>query len=129
MPVLLVGEFSKSFRYLPDEIGTIAATLINNSQYLFKLLALVPACRISKPPGELLSLDFAPRIEFGGRNDLEKIFELYFSTRTDIATGTGHGLFLCKQYVTAHNGEIFAQSDGLGRGATIIVRFPLYKKE
>ena len=39
--------------------------------------------------------------------------------------GTGLGLFIAKQMVTGHKGEIWAESDGPGKGSKFIVKIPL----
>ncbi len=38
---------------------------------------------------------------------------------------TGYGLFIAKQVTEAHGGSIRAVSDGVGKGATFIVEFPV----
>ena len=40
--------------------------------------------------------------------------------------GLGLGLAICKHLVDLQGGEIFAFSEGLGRGATFTVKFPRY---
>jgi CheY-like chemotaxis protein/anti-sigma regulatory factor (Ser/Thr protein kinase) len=44
---------------------------------------------------------------------------------TRAAGGLGLGLAIVKQLVILHGGTVSAQSDGLGRGATFIIRLPL----
>lgn len=58
---------------------------------------------------------------------LKKIFEFGISERKD-AAGVGMGLFYCSQYVEAHHGIIFAESEGIGKGATIVIQFPFYNE-
>jgi signal transduction histidine kinase len=53
--------------------------------------------------------------------DLEKIFKLYYTTKTE---GTGIGLSLVYRIVQMHDGAIEARSE-VGRGTTMIVRLPL----
>ncbi len=43
-------------------------------------------------------------------------------------SGTGLGLYVAKQMVAAHNGNIWAESKGLGKGTTFIVELPLRKE-
>ncbi|VAW32426.1 hypothetical protein MNBD_CPR01-117 [hydrothermal vent metagenome] len=40
------------------------------------------------------------------------------------AHSTGYGLFIAKQVIKAHKGNIFAKSDGAGEGASFKVIFP-----
>jgi signal transduction histidine kinase len=42
--------------------------------------------------------------------------------------GTGLGLFVAKEIVTAHHGTIRAESDGEGKGSTFIVEFEPFAK-
>lgn len=39
--------------------------------------------------------------------------------------GTGLGLYICRHFIEAQDGEIWCESDGLGRGATFAFRLPL----
>lgn len=57
----------------------------------------------------------------------EAIFEPFFQARKPGATGprgTGLGLAICRQIVTLHGGEIWAESAGPGLGSTFTVRLP-----
>lgn len=53
--------------------------------------------------------------------DLERIFKLYYTTKTD---GSGIGLSVVYRIVQLHDGMIDVQSE-LGRGSTVTVRLPL----
>ena len=37
---------------------------------------------------------------------------------------TGYGLYIAKQIVEAHGGQIFAESEGAGKGSRFIVQIP-----
>ena len=56
------------------------------------------------------------------------LFEQFFRERNSVlkTKGTGLGLYIAKEIVKAHQGEIWAESDGEGKGATFVVRL---KKE
>jgi PAS domain S-box-containing protein len=56
------------------------------------------------------------------REDLEKIFNLYYTTRTD---GNGIGLSLVYRIVQMHDGAIAVDSE-VGRGTTVTVRLPVH---
>lgn len=53
--------------------------------------------------------------------DLDKIFDLFYTTRS--SEGFGLGLFISKRIVEQHGGTIYAQS-ALGVGTTLNVEFP-----
>jgi PAS domain S-box-containing protein len=61
-------------------------------------------------------------------NHLPRVFEAFFSTRTTV--GTGIGLFIAKQFVEGHGGEIgiTSQTDGRNHGTTVRVFLPLKTK-
>ncbi|MBI4993398.1 hypothetical protein HZC33_00340 [Candidatus Wolfebacteria bacterium] len=40
--------------------------------------------------------------------------------------GSGLGLYICKEIVSAHNGEIWVESEGSGKGSIFYVKLPLY---
>lgn len=62
-----------------------------------------------------------PKDQFG------KLFERFFQERprTD---GAGVGLAICKNIVEAHKGNLWAESDGAGKGATFKFTLPIAQK-
>lgn len=53
------------------------------------------------------------------------LFERFYRVQGEAsATGTGLGLYICRQIVMAHHGKIWAEST-LDRGATFFIEFPL----
>jgi signal transduction histidine kinase len=56
-------------------------------------------------------------------SELARVFEKFVRGRTSTPAGTGLGLYICKQIVTAHGGGIEARSEA-GRGATVSFRLP-----
>jgi two-component system NtrC family sensor kinase len=55
---------------------------------------------------------------------LENLFEPFF-TRNRTGKGTGLGLSISHLIVSQHGGSLEAESDGLGRGSTFVVKLPL----
>ena len=58
--------------------------------------------------------------------DLDKIFEPFYTSKA--ATNTGLGLSLCREIVEKHRGTISIQSE-VGKGTSVILRFPVMKHE
>ncbi|MES2594608.1 MAG: ATP-binding protein [Verrucomicrobiota bacterium] len=63
-------------------------------------------------------------------SELESIFEAFEQSTTSRRSGhikspgLGLGLAICRGIVTAHGGKIWAESEGLGQGATFTVELP-----
>jgi signal transduction histidine kinase len=59
--------------------------------------------------------------------DVKRIFRRFYRvTQRSLAhvKGTGLGLFIVKAIAKKHGGYVFAESDGLGRGTTIVLELP-----
>jgi len=62
------------------------------------------------------------------KENLEKIFDKFFQvdgSYTRSAGGVGLGLAIVKEIVTAHGGKIWAESEGVGKGAKFIFTLPI----
>jgi signal transduction histidine kinase len=61
--------------------------------------------------------------------DLKRIFKRFFRTGRARAKvkGTGLGLFIVRSIVRKHRGDVVAESEGEGKGATVTFRFPEFK--
>jgi len=55
---------------------------------------------------------------------LPLIFQRFYRVRTEKATGTGLGLYICKQIIDAHRGKIWAESNP-GHGTTFFIELPI----
>ncbi|MFX0126317.1 MAG: PAS domain S-box protein, partial [Candidatus Hodarchaeota archaeon] len=57
--------------------------------------------------------------------NMERIFEQFVSIETEYSSsGTGIGLYLCREIVNAHNGLITVKSEGPGKGAIFSIQLP-----
>ena len=70
----------------------------------------------------LVSLaDYGPGVP---QESLPLIFDRFYRVRSEKATGTGLGLYICKQIIDAHRGKIWAEST-LGEGTTFFIELPI----
>jgi len=58
------------------------------------------------------------------QESLPLIFERFYRVRSEKATGTGLGLFICKQIIDAHRGKIWAESVP-NKGTTFFIDLPI----
>ena len=58
--------------------------------------------------------------------DLPRVFEAFFTTRSTV--GTGIGLFVAKQFIEGHGGQISitSQNDAENHGTTVRIFVPLH---
>jgi len=56
-------------------------------------------------------------------NDLPKVFDRFYSGKNS-PTGSGLGLTIAKAWVEAHDGKIWAESEGEGMGTTVTFTLP-----
>lgn len=62
------------------------------------------------------------------KDDMKNMFRKFTCLSAEPTGGessTGLGLFLSKEIVTAHNGKIYAESNGKGKGSRFIIELPL----
>jgi signal transduction histidine kinase len=58
------------------------------------------------------------------QESLPLIFERFYRVRTEKNTGTGLGLYICRQIIDAHRGKIWAEST-FGEGTTFFIELPI----
>lgn len=76
---------------------------------------------------EIIVKDTGPGI---AKEDIGKLFSKFTMLANSYegvpqSSGTGLGLYICKSIVNLHKGQIFASSDGIGKGATFTFTLPL----
>jgi len=60
--------------------------------------------------------------------DLEKIFETFSRGTSGVVNyteGAGLGLYIARKFVEMHNGKIWAESEGKGKGSTFFIELPI----
>jgi len=78
--------------------------------------------------GDLLLLRVRDTGKGISRQDLPHVFDLFrpgdrSTTRRE--GGLGAGLFVARAIIEAHGGSVHAESEGIGRGATLVVKLPV----
>jgi signal transduction histidine kinase len=90
---------------------------------------------IKYAPGSPLAIrlyraDRKVRVEFSDRGPgipetfIPFVFERFYRVPGQSITGTGLGLYICKQIILAHHGKIWAES-GLDQGTTFFIELPV----
>jgi len=62
------------------------------------------------------------------KSELSQIFDRFYRVGHELTRaclGTGLGLYLCRQMIRAHGGEVVARSEGIGCGTEFIITLPL----
>ncbi|MBJ6800731.1 sensor histidine kinase [Geomonas propionica] len=81
--------------------------------------------------GRQCHLDFQDNGKGLTKNELEKIFDMFYRVRTagENIRGTGLGLYIVRSVVNAHGGKISVESPGLGKGCTFHITLPLQGRQ
>lgn len=107
----------------PMRLGQVFDNLLSNaSKYAPGSTVCV---RLSREGGhaKILVNDDGPGIE---QEHLEKIFQRFYRIpETKLSQrGSGLGLYICRQIIRAHSGDIYAESE-VGEGTTFTIKLPL----
>lgn len=87
-----------------------------------------PDIRVTlRTEGRNCRLDFADRGGGLNRNDLKKVFRMFYRVRQpgENIRGTGLGLYIVASVVNEHGGRVRVTSTGVGEGCTFTITLPL----
>ena len=77
-----------------------------------------------KEVGQSLIVSFTDNGPGIPSESLPLVFDRFYRVRNEKATGTGLGLYICKQIIEAHRGKIWAESTP-GQGTTFFIELPI----
>lgn len=84
---------------------------------------------------ELRKLDDEERIRISDtgegmtKHEIDSLFQMFSRATAGTqlhAEGAGLGLYVAKQFIEMHGGEIWAESPGKGKGSTFIIKLPVH---
>ena len=110
----------------PEELRTAVSNLIDNA-----VKYSPDGVRIAVELDALEGKQVVLRVRDQGvgipQHELKRIFKRFYRvaprSRSSVK-GTGLGLFIVRSIVHKHGGRVFAQSEGLGKGTTVILALP-----
>jgi two-component system sensor histidine kinase SenX3 len=110
----------------PEELRTVLFNLFDNAvKYSGESKEIVVDVRTPDMDTVLLSVhDLGIGIP---RSELKRIFNRFYRATNPLAgqvKGTGLGLFIVRSIARRHGGNVYAESEGEGRGSTFTVRLP-----
>jgi signal transduction histidine kinase len=110
----------------PEELRTVVFNLFDNAvKYSGDSREIVVDVRTPDMDTVLLSVhDLGIGIP---RSELKRIFNRFYRATNPLAgqvKGTGLGLFIVRSIARRHGGDVYAESEGEGRGSTFTVRLP-----
>jgi signal transduction histidine kinase len=110
----------------PEELRTVVFNLFDNAvKYSRDHREIVVDVRTPDMDKVLLSVhDLGIGIP---RSELKRIFNRFYRATNPLAgqvKGTGLGLFIVRSIARRHGGDVYAESEGEGRGSTFTVRLP-----
>jgi signal transduction histidine kinase len=110
-------------RWDPSRLEQVLANLLSNAMR-YSPPGQPIAIRVRATPREAL-LSVVDRGTGIDPAEQERIFERFYRGSQSGRAGFGLGLAICRQIVDDHGGRLWAESAGLGRGATFTMALPL----
>ncbi|HEU5114582.1 MAG TPA: ATP-binding protein [Candidatus Paceibacterota bacterium] len=132
----------KKIKLTVDCAAKSASASVDRRRMLFALQIVAENAITYTPEGGTVSIsvthdpsDIYIKITDSGigiaKEDLSRVFSKFWRSKAAKAVdteGMGIGLFMAKEIAERHDGDIYASSEGLGKGATFSVRLPLVKE-
>lgn len=110
----------------PEELRTAVTNVLENA-IKYSGEGVDVSVRLDAPDEKLIALRVRDRGVGVPPADLKRIFRRFYRVRHRSLShikGTGLGLFIVRAVARAHGGKAYAESEGEGRGTTIIIELP-----
>ncbi|MFY9560278.1 MAG: HAMP domain-containing sensor histidine kinase [Terriglobales bacterium] len=111
----------------PEELRTAVSNLLDNAvKYSPEGVHIL--VELDVPDAERVVLRVRDRGVGIPPHELKRIFKRFYRVaHRSLAPvkGTGLGLFIVRSIARKHGGQVFAQSDGIGKGTTVTLELPL----
>jgi two-component system sensor histidine kinase KdpD len=121
-------DVSMDLKYTPPIQGDgvrLAQVFENLFTNAIKYAPGAPTTVLLEQIGEKVIISFVDRGPGIPKESLPFIFERFYRVRSEKSvTGTGLGLYICKQIIEAHRGKIWAESTP-GQGTTFFIELPI----
>jgi signal transduction histidine kinase len=121
-------DVSMDLKYTPPIQGDgvrLAQVFDNLFTNAIKYAPGAPITILLSQVGEKVIISFIDHGPGIPKESLPLIFDRFYRVRTEKSTtGTGLGLYICKQIIEAHRGKIWAESN-IGQGTTFFIELPI----
>jgi PAS domain S-box-containing protein len=127
--VTVKGKGAKYIYGDPRRIEQVLNNLINNAiKYSPKNSSIIIEAEKDKKNTRVHVIDNGPGIPEEKQNDIFELFYRLDKHRESTITGHGMGLYVCKQIVLGHKGDIWVENNK-ERGARFSFMLPLYQNK
>jgi signal transduction histidine kinase len=112
-----------------DEVQAAVSNLLENA-VKYSGNDVQVSIAIERVDGKYASLRVRDRGPGIPKAELKRIFKRFHRVPGPLATrvkGTGLGLYIVRSVAKRHGGRVWAESEGLGRGSTFLLQFPIAK--
>ncbi len=109
-----------------EELNTAVSNVLDNAvKYSTKGVDI--AVRLALPDEKRIVLSVQDHGAGIPAQELKRVFRRFYRVRTRAlrtVKGTGLGLFIVRAITSKHGGRVFAESEGEGKGTTVVIELP-----